>query len=106
MAERAGMAVWVPSHWRDTLTENPQAIVGMTLRPDDAEEWEEVTVHAGVDESGAREPVAWGLFVAGTRGAYMASPFRDELVRFQRLIDDGAEILPLVPRRRALEREE
>lgn len=35
---------WLPAHWQETLDENPQAIVGLTEKPDDADEWVEVLV--------------------------------------------------------------
>jgi len=42
--EPVGMEVWVPSHWLNTLMAHPNWIVGMTLEPDDTEEWIQVTI--------------------------------------------------------------
>jgi len=44
--DRRGVeTAYVPSHWRETLhSEYAQTIVGVTLHPDDAEEWDQVEI--------------------------------------------------------------
>lgn len=39
------VVAYLPTHWRETLAENPHWIVGLTMQPNrEAEEWEEVEI--------------------------------------------------------------